>query len=111
MLSGKYSQGIPEGSRAALEGYDWLHEQVTDQEKLARVQALESIAGELNCTLSQLALAWCLKNPYVSTVITGASRVEQVHENMKASEVAPKLTPEILERIDTIFGKKDEEED
>jgi len=112
LLSGKYSKGIPKASRAALEGYDWLHEQVTDQEKLARVQALESIAKELNCTLSQLALAWCLKNPYVSSVITGASRVEQVHENMKASEVAPKLTPEILKQIDTIFiGNKEEEEE
>ena len=112
LLSGKYSQGIPEASRATLKGYDWLHERVTDKEKLAQVQALEPIAKALDCTLSQLALAWCLKNPYVSTVITGASRVEQVHENMKASEVAPKLTPEIMERIDAIFGpKKEEEED
>jgi len=112
LLSGKYSKGVPKASRAALEGYDWLHNDVTDTEKLARVQALEPIAAELNCTLSQLGLAWCLKNPYVSTVITGASRVQQVHENMKASEVAPKLTPEILERIDTIFiGKKDSEEE
>ncbi len=93
-------------------GYDWLREDLTDKEKLAKVRALESIAKELNCTLSQLALAWCLKNPYVSTVITGASRVEQVHENMKASEVAPKLIPEIMERIDTIFiGSEEEEED
>jgi voltage-dependent potassium channel beta subunit len=113
LLTGKYGQGIPAGSRAALEGYDWLHDHVTDKEKLARVRALESIADELNCTLSQLALAWCLKNPFVSTVITGASRVEQVHENMKASVVAPKLTPEVMQRIDTIFivNKEEEEED
>ena len=111
MLTGKYNQGIPEGSRGTLQGYDWLREELTDQEKLAKVQALEPIAKELGCTLSQLAIAWCLKNPYVSTVITGASRVEQVHENMKASEVAPKLTLEILERIDQIFGVKEEEED
>jgi voltage-dependent potassium channel beta subunit len=111
LLSGKYGKGIPENSRAALEGYDWLQEQVTDKEKLGKVQALEPIATELGCTLSQLALAWCLKNPYVSTVITGASRVEQVHENMKASEVAPKITPEILERIDNIIAVKKEEED
>jgi len=111
LLSGKYGKGIPENSRAALEGYDWLQEQVTDKEKLEKVQALEPIATELGCTLSQLALAWCLKNPYVSTVITGASRVEQVHENMKASEVAPKITPEILERIDNIMAVKKEEED
>jgi len=112
LLSGKYSQGIPQDSRAALKGYDWLQNHVTDQEKLAKVQSLEPITRELDCTLSQLALAWCLKNPFVSSVITGASRVEQVHENMKASEVAPKLTPEILERIDQVFEiKKEEEED
>ena len=111
LLSGKYGKGIPKASRAALEGYDWLHEHVTDKEKLAKVKALQSIADELGCTLSQLALAWCLKNPYVSTVITGASRVEQVHENMKASEVAPKLTPEIMGRIDTSFGINQEEEE
>jgi len=104
LLTGKYNKGIPEGSRGALKGYDWLHELLTDKEKIAMVQDLEPIASELGCTLSHLSLAWCLKNPYVSTVITGASRVEQVHENMKATEVAPKLTPEILERIDTIFG-------
>jgi voltage-dependent potassium channel beta subunit len=111
LLTGKYGQGIPADSRGALEGFDWLHDQLTDQEKLEKVRALEPIAKELGCTLSQLALAWCLKNPYVSTVITGASRVEQVHENMKASEVAPKLTPEILERIDNIVEVKKEEED
>lgn len=112
LLTGKYSQGIPEGSRGALEGYDWLHDDLTNAEKLAKVAALEPLAKELDCTLSQLALAWCLKNPYVSTVITGASRVEQVHENMKAIEVAPKLTPEMLERIDQVFGiKKEGDED
>lgn len=111
LLTGKYSTGIPEGSRGALKGYDWLHERLTDQEKLTKVQALEPIANELNCTISQLALAWCLKNPYVSTVITGASRVEQVHENMKASEVALKLTSEMMERIDNIFGGEQEEEE
>jgi voltage-dependent potassium channel beta subunit len=111
LLTGKYNQGIPADSRGALKGYDWLHDELTDQEKLAKVQALEPIAKELDCTISQLALAWCLKNPFVSSVITGASRVEQVHENMKASEVAPKLTPEILERIDSIFGIEEEEED
>ena len=111
LLTGKYKAGIPQESRASLEGYDWLHDSVTDQEKLAKVAALEPIAKELGCTLSQLGIAWCLKNPYVSTVITGASRVEQVHENMKAGEVAPKLTPEILGRIDQIFRTGKEEDD
>ena len=111
LLTGKYSQGIPEGSRGTLEGYDWLRDELTNKEKLAKVQALEPIAKELNCTLSQLALAWCLKNPFVSTVITGASRVEQVRENMKAADVVTKLTPDIVERIDGIFEVKKEEED
>ena len=111
LLTGKYNKGIPAGSRAALKGYDWMHDNVTDQQKLANVRALEPIAKELDCTLSQLAIAWCLKNPYVSTVITGASRVEQVRENMKASDVAPKLTPEIIGRIDAIFVPEKEDED
>jgi len=112
LLTGKYSNGIPKDSRAALKGYDWLHKHMTDEEKLAKVRGLEPIAKELDCTLSQLSLAWCLKNPFVSTVITGASRMSQVHENMKAIEVESKLTPEILERIDKIFGiEKKEDED
>jgi len=65
----------------------------------------------LNCTVSQLSLAWCLKNPFVSSVITGASRVSQLRENLKAGEIAPKLTPEILERIDQIFGVQEEDEE
>jgi voltage-dependent potassium channel beta subunit len=110
LLSGKYNKGIPKDSRAALN--DWLKESVQDKEKLTKVIALEPIAKELDCTMSQLALAWCLKNPFVSTVITGASRVEQVHENMQASDVAGKITPEMMEQIDGIFGvKKEEEED
>lgn len=111
LLTGKYNKGIPEGSRGSLKGYDWLHDMLTDKEKLEMVKALEPIASELDCSLSQLSLAWCLKNPYVSTVITGASRVEQVHENMKAAEVASRLTPGILERIDAIFGVRQEEEE
>lgn len=110
-LSGKYQKGIPKDSRAALKGYDWLESRMKDKERLAKVAALEPIAKELDCTLSQLALAWCLKNPFVSTVITGASRVEQVRENMKASDIVEKITPEIMERIDAIFGVRKEEED
>jgi len=111
LLTGKYQGGIPKDSRGALKGYDWLKEHLKDKEKLAKVAALEPITKELGCTLSQLALAWCLKNPFVSTVITGASRVEQVHENMKASDVVDRITPEILARIDEIFGVKKEDDD
>ncbi len=111
LLSGKYSKGIPKGSRGALKGYEWLKDDITDKDRLAKVAALEPIAKEIGCTLSQLALAWCLKNPFVSTVITGASRVQQVHENMKAEDVVDKIVPEMMERIDGIFGVKKEEED
>ncbi len=112
LLSGKYQNGIPNDSRGALKGYEWLKDSITDKEKLAKVAALEPIAKEIGCTLPQFALAWCLKNPFVSTVITGASRVEQVHENMKAAEFASKITQEIMDRVDKIFGiEKEEEED
>lgn len=111
LLSGKYNKGIPKNSRGTLKGYEWLANRLTDKDRLDKVAALEPIAKELGCTMSQLGLAWCLKNPFVSTVITGASRVEQVHENMKASDVVEKITPEIMERIDAIFGVKKNEED
>ncbi len=111
LLSGKYNKGIPQDSRGALKGYEWLKNNLTDEKKLAKVAALEPIAKELSCTLSQLALAWCLKNPFVSAVLTGASRVEQVHENMKAADVVDKITPEIMEKIDVIFEVKKAEEE
>jgi voltage-dependent potassium channel beta subunit len=103
LLTGKYAKGIPKDSRAALKGYGWLHPQMTDKERLAKVEALKPIASELGCSMAQLGIAWCLKNPLLSSVITGASRLEQVQENMKAIEIVPRLTPEVLERIDGIF--------
>jgi aryl-alcohol dehydrogenase-like predicted oxidoreductase len=111
LLTGKYKGGIPKDSRAALKGYDWLHEDVTDKDRLAKVAALEPLAKGMGATLAQFALAWCLKNQYVSTVITGASRVEQVYENMKALEFVDKFTPELMEKIDEIFGIEKEEDD
>ncbi|MBI4926716.1 MAG: aldo/keto reductase [Anaerolineae bacterium] len=104
LLSGKYNNGIPEGSRATLAGYDWLREHVITPQRVEKVKQLVPIAGDLGCSMAQLALAWCLKNPNVSTVITGASRAEQVHENMKALDVVVKLTPEIMETIDSVLG-------
>jgi len=100
MLTGKYNAGIPPDSRGALKGYEWLAERLTDAAKIAVVKRLEPIARDLSCTLAQLALAWCLRNPHVSTVITGATRVAQVHENLKALEVVPKLTPDVMARIE-----------
>ena len=111
LLSGKYNTGIPKDSRASAMKMDWLTESVSDIANIAKVQALEPMAKELECTVAQLSLAWCLKNPFVSSVITGASKLSQLQENMKATEIAPKLTPDILERIDKIFGVVEEEED
>ena len=102
LLTGKYGEGIPADSRAAVKGYEWLAERVQDSAKLAKVRALAPIAQELGCTLAQLAIAWCLKNPHVSTVITGASRPSLVKENMQAREVVPKLSPEVMARIDAV---------
>jgi aryl-alcohol dehydrogenase-like predicted oxidoreductase len=104
LLSGKYQKGVPPGSRGALETYAFLRDGLTDPAKNAVVGKLEGLAKDLGCTLAQLALAWCVRNPRVSTVITGATRVEQINENMKALEVVPKLTPDVLARIDGLVG-------
>jgi voltage-dependent potassium channel beta subunit len=111
LLSGKYNQGIPAGSRATLPGYDWLKEEMIQPERIEKVKQLVPLAKELGGNMAQLALAWCLKNPNVSTVITGASKPEQVHENMKAIDLVPSLTPEVMGRIDQILGNKPEEEE
>ena len=106
LLTGKYQSGIPNDSRGALEEYGFLTGQLTDADRLAKVAALEPVANEMGATLAQLSLAWCLQNPYVSTVLTGASRVEQVHENMKALEFVDKFTPDVMKAIDEIFSVK-----
>jgi len=103
-LTGKYQQGVPEGSRGSIESLAWLRDQITDADRLAKVAALQPLAEQMGATLAQFALAWCLQNPWVSTVITGASRVEQVHENMKAVEFIDRFTPELMAAIDEIFA-------
>jgi voltage-dependent potassium channel beta subunit len=100
LLTGKYRSGVPAGSRGAIPRMKFLVEDLTDKAKNAAVAKLGEVAGELGCTTAQLALAWCAANPRVSTVITGASRPEQVRENMKAVEIVAKLTPEVMARID-----------
>jgi voltage-dependent potassium channel beta subunit len=109
ILTGKYNQGIPKGSRLDLDGFDWLrdgYESDEGKEKVKKVGELMPIAEELGCTMAQLALAWCLKNPNISTVITGASRPEQVAENMAALEVVPKLNDEVMDRIEGVLDNK-----
>ena len=100
ILTGKYRDGVPADSRAALPTYQWLAPQLTDPAALAKVERLRPIADELGCTLAQLAIAWCASNPRVSTVITGASRVSQVLDNFAALDVVPLLTADVLQRID-----------
>lgn len=108
LLTGKYKDGIPEGSRGDLETMHWMRDRLTDAEVLARVSALEPLAAEVGGTLAQFSLAWCLQNPRVSSVITGASRVGQVEENMQAVEIAGRFTPELMARVDEILGVQPE---
>jgi len=106
LLTGKYDCGIPPGTRATLKGYEWLAERLTDQGKVATVRRLAPIATDLGCTLAQMSLAWCLKNPNVSTVITGASRPAQVVENMAALDVVGKLTPDVMATIEAALAAR-----
>jgi len=104
LLTGKYNDGVPEGSRGSLKRYDWLLEQLTDKALIKKVGKLTEIANDLGVSTAQLAIAWLLKNSNVSTVITGASRVEQVHQNMKAVDVVEKLTPDVMEAIEKVIA-------
>lgn len=114
LLTGKYNDGIPAGTRISLEGFGWLKkwfESPETQSNIEKVKKLGPIAQELGGSTAQLALAWCLKNPNVSTVITGASRAEHVVENMQALKIVDKLEPGIIERIETILQNKPEPEE
>jgi voltage-dependent potassium channel beta subunit len=102
LLTGKYRSGVPADSRGAIPRMSFLVNKLTDKARNEAVTRLEAVAKDLGCTLAQLAIAWCVRNPRVSTVITGASKVSQVHENLRALEVVPKLAPEVLERIEAI---------
>ncbi|HUN92125.1 MAG TPA: aldo/keto reductase [Burkholderiaceae bacterium] len=104
LLSGKYREGAPAGSRATLPDYGWLRDRLLDPQRNAVVARLAAVAGELAATPSQLALAWCLKNSHVTSVITGASRAQQVVENMKAVDLVAKLDEGVMKHIDEIVG-------
>jgi voltage-dependent potassium channel beta subunit len=109
LLTGKYNEGIPEGTRVSLSGYEWLRERFEDEEtqkQLAQVRKLTRVAEKLGCSMAQLAIAWCLKNPNVSTVITGASRASQVVENMKSLEFVDKLDVGVMDEIEGILENK-----
>lgn len=110
LLTGKYNNGIPEDSRINLPGYEWLKNRFTSedgQQKIAKVQELAKIAADLDTTMPKLGLAWCLKNPHVSTVITGASKVSQVQENFQALELVPKLTDDVMDTLEAVLQNKE----
>jgi voltage-dependent potassium channel beta subunit len=102
LLTGKYRNGVPAGSRGAIEGMGYLVKGLTDAAKNAVVTKLEAVASELNCSLGQMAIAWAARNPRVSTVITGASKISQLQDNLGAVDVLPQLTPEVMGRIDQV---------
>ncbi|RYY98623.1 MAG: aldo/keto reductase [Chitinophagaceae bacterium] len=104
LLTGKYNNGIPDDSRLALEGFDWLRDKLIADDKLAKVRALGDVARDLGTSQATLAIAWCVRNPNVSTAILGATRREQLLQNLEALDVLPKLTPEVMQRIDDVMG-------
>jgi voltage-dependent potassium channel beta subunit len=102
LLTGKYRNGVPAGSRGALEGMEFLVRDLTDAARNSAVAKLEAVAGDLGCSLGQMAIAWVARNPRVSSVITGASKLSQLKDNLAAVDVIPQLTPEVMARIDEI---------
>jgi aryl-alcohol dehydrogenase-like predicted oxidoreductase len=106
LLSGKYNEGLPKNSRFALQGFDWLKERWMQEDKLKKVKKLSDLAKKLNTTTAALSIAWCIKNPNVSTAILGATKKQQITENLKSLEVVQLLTPEVMEKIDGIMQNK-----
>ena len=106
LLTGKYNDGIPENSRLTLEGYAWLKDKTLVNDKINTVKQLGTIASELGATTGTLAIAWCIANPNVTTAILGATRKEQLIENLKAVDLLPKLDASLMQRIDEVLGNK-----
>lgn len=106
LLTGKYNNGIPEDARLSIPGFEWLKDRTFVEEKLNKVRAYQQLADELGCSMAALSIAWCVKNPNVTTAILGATKRHQLEENLKALNVLPLLTEEIMTKIDSIFGTK-----
>ncbi len=106
LLTGKYNNGIPEGARLSLSGFEWLKDRWMVEEKLNKVKQFSSFADELGIPMATLAIAWTIKNPNVTTTILGATKKEQLVENLKALEASEKLTPDVMQRIDDITQTK-----
>ncbi|MCU0394264.1 MAG: aldo/keto reductase [Chitinophagaceae bacterium] len=106
VLTGKYNDGIPEGSRLAIKGFEWLVNKQLSEDRIGKVRQLSALAAELDASMAALAIAWCAHNPHVSTVILGATSTSQLQQNLAALDVLPKLTPDIMQRIEDILQNK-----
>ena len=106
VLTGKYNDGIPEGSRLAIKGFEWLVNKQLSEDRIGKVRQLSALAAELDASMAALAIAWCAHNPHVSTVILGATSTSQLQQNLAALDVVPRLTPEIMQRIENILQNK-----
>ena len=106
LLSGKYNDGIPKGSRFALEGFDWLKDRWVADEKIKKVKKMADLATKLGVSTASLSIAWCIKNPNVSTAILGATKKQQIIENLKAIEVEKLIDQELMDKIETIMKNK-----
>ncbi|MGL6067857.1 MAG: aldo/keto reductase, partial [Sediminibacterium sp.] len=106
LLTGKYNNGIPEDSRLAIPGFDWLKDRWIIDEKIAKVKQLQALANELNVSLPALSIAWCIKNPNVTTAILGATKKEQLLDNLTALNVVNALDNAVIDKIETIMGNK-----
>jgi aryl-alcohol dehydrogenase-like predicted oxidoreductase len=105
-LTGKYNDGIPEGSRLSIKGFDWLKDRWMQDEKIRKVKKLSDLANKLGLPLATLAIAWVISNPNVTTAILGATKKEQLLENLKALDAVNKLTPKVMENIEKILENK-----
>ena len=106
LLSGKYNDGIPKNSRFALQGFDWLKDRWMLEDNLKKVKKISELANKLGVSTAALSIAWCIKNPNVTTAILGATKKQQLLENLKSLDIVPMLTPEVMEKIDAILKNK-----
>jgi aryl-alcohol dehydrogenase-like predicted oxidoreductase len=106
LLTGKYNDGVPGDSRIAIPGFEWLKERILSNDKIEKVKQLKAVSDKLGTNLATLSVAWCIRNPNVTTAILGATKKEQLQQNLAALELYPKLDEEILKEVDSIMGTK-----
>ena len=106
LLTGKYNNGVPEGTRMAIPGFEWLKEKVLVNDKIGKVKKLKTVSDKLGTNLATLSIAWCIANPNVTTAILGATKKEQLEQNLSALDLYPKLDDEIMKEMDVIMATK-----